>query len=86
MKFASPDDPSPTLKEFNKLTNFVGGETILSTGARQVAWRVLPNGPYADKSAGFNPHETSEGDSETQEEQEGLKLPKRINPNMPLRS
>ena len=86
MKFSSPDAPSPTPKEFNKLTNFVGGEAILSTGARPVVWRLLPNGPYVDKSAGFNPHEISEGDNETQEEQEGLKLPKRINPNMPPRS
>ena len=81
--FAEDGAPVPSDKEFNELGNIVMGEIVASTGCRPVVVYRLLVGPYTNKESGFNPHNVAEGDCIIEDEENGQKIYRRINPNLP---
>ena len=85
--YADPNNRKPSAKEFNDCTNFLMGEIVMTTGCRPVVLYRLKNEDYANKDMGFNPYKIYFGDAiETDEEKNGDKIPRRVNPSLPSRS
>ena len=68
------------------MTNFgstVMGGIVACTGCRSKVARHLTMGAWVDKKPGFDPHNISEGDAVIEEEDDGNKIFRRVNPNLP---
>ena len=58
-------------------------EIAACTGCRPKVARHLSMGPLADAKPGFNPYKISMGDKTVEEDHDGDKIYRRVNPNLP---
>ena len=66
-----------------ELGNIAMGEIIFSTGCRPVVVYRLTVGAFVGKKPGFDPHKVTKEDCVIDEEHEGEKIYRRLNPNLP---
>ena len=85
MSCSYDDENLPTSGVMTNLALTVMGEIVACTGCRPKVVRHLIMGAWVDKKPGFNPHNVSDEDSVIEEEDNGDKIFRRVNPNLPPR-
>ena len=83
LKFATEGANNPSAKEMTELGKIAMGEIITSTGCRPVVVYRLTVGAWVGKKPGFNPREVEPGDCIVDEEQDEMKIYRRLNPSLP---
>ena len=82
LHFASEEE-KPSEREMTELGKIAMGEIITSTGCRPVVVYRLTVGAYVGKKPGFNPKEVTPEDCIIDEEQDDMKIYRRLDPNLP---
>jgi hypothetical protein len=82
LHFATEED-KPSDREMTELGKIAMGEIITSTGCRPVVVYRLTGGAYVGKKPGFNPKEVTPEDCIVDEEQDDMKIYRRLDPNLP---
>ena len=83
VKFAKKKSRKPNNAEFTQCGNIVMGEVVIQTGCRPVVVYRMPVGGYSSMEPGFNPYVVSKNDCVLEEEENDMKLYRRLNPNLP---
>ena len=83
LNFSTEGAKIPSDKEMTELGKIAMGEVITSTGCRPVVVYRLLVGAYMGKKPGFNPRSTTKEDCVLDEEQDDLKIFRRLDPNLP---
>ena len=83
INLAKPNAPKASDKEFTECGQICMGEIVISTGCRPVVVYRLPNFEYFNKKPGFNPLKVTAEDRIINEEEEGDKIYRRLDPNLP---
>ena len=83
LKFSEEGAPKPSEKEMTEIGRIAMGEIIFLTGCRPVVAYRLTNFAYINKKPGFNPKKVTKDDCVLDEEQDGQKIYRRLDPNLP---
>ena len=83
LSFSHPDAKAPSSSLMTEFGISVMEEIAACTGCRPKVARHLSMGPLADAKPGFNPYKISMGDKTVEEDHDGDKIYRRVNPNLP---
>ena len=81
--YAYPDAKPPTAAGMTELGITVMEEIVCCTGCRPKVVRHLTMGAFVDAKPGFNPYNIKDEDATIEEEFDGDKIMRRVNPNLP---
>jgi hypothetical protein len=83
LKYSEEGAPKPSDKKMTEIGRILMGEIIFLTGCRPVVTYRLKNFAYVNKKPGFNPKKVTPEDCVLDEEHEGQKIYRRLDPNLP---
>jgi hypothetical protein len=83
LSYSNEEDNIPSAGTMTELGINIMEEFVACVGCRPKVPLHLTMGAWVDRQPGFNPHETSEGDSVIEEDGDEDKIFRRVNPNLP---
>ena len=85
LSYAIPEADAPTNALMTEFGTIVMEEIVACTGCRPKVPRHLTMGPFVDAKPGFNPYDVDKEDKTLEEEVNGDKIWRRVDPNLPPR-
>ena len=83
LSYASPEAEAPSAAVITELGINVMEEIVACTGCRPKVVRHMNMGSYVDAKPGFNPYDLNGEDATLQEDIDGEKIWRRVDPNLP---